>query len=66
MSFQSSFPSFWVTTSISIAVPAIYDIVSKIPASIKTVVGLGNRVMVPTASELMTLKERGRTTNYSL
>lgn len=52
-------PKFLVTTSISTGALAIYDIVSKIPASIKTFVGLGNRVMVPTASELMTLKGEG-------
>ena len=46
-------PKFLVTTLVSTAALAIYDIVSKIPANLKSFVGLGNRVMVPTASELI-------------
>lgn len=49
-------PKFLVTTLVSTAALAIYDIVSKIPASVKSFVGLGNRVMVPTASELIIKK----------
>lgn len=52
-------PKFLVTTLVSTAALAIYDIVSKIPASVKSFVGLGNRVMVPTASELITKRGEG-------
>lgn len=52
-------PKFLVTTLVSTAALAIYDIASKIPASVKSFVGLGNRVMVPTASELMIKRGEG-------
>lgn len=46
-------PKFFVTTLLSPSYLAIYDIVSKIPGNLKSFFGLGNRVIVPTASELL-------------
>lgn len=51
VSFNHS-PKLFVATMMSPSVLAIYDIISKIPASVKSFVGLGNRVIVPVASEL--------------
>ena len=45
-------PKLFVSTVMSPSALAIYDILSKIPASVKSFVGLGNRVIVPVASEL--------------
>ena len=45
-------PRLLVSTAMSPSALAIYDILSKLPASVKSFVGLGNRVIVPVASEL--------------
>ena len=45
-------PKIVATTFLGPAALAIYDIISKIPLSMKGLVGLGNRVIMPVASEL--------------
>ncbi len=50
-------PKFFVTTFLSPAYLAIYDVVAKIPNLTKVIMGFGNSVVVPAASELSAKKD---------
>ncbi|MFT5926900.1 MAG: O-antigen/teichoic acid export membrane protein [Candidatus Azotimanducaceae bacterium] len=54
-------PKFFVTTILTPAALGIYDIVSKVPNLAKTIIGFGNAVVVPVASELSTTRGAGST-----
>ena len=56
-------PKFLAASFISPAALAIFDIVNKIPSSLKSFLGLGNKVIMPIASEIST---EGKGTNGAL